>query len=69
VNTVTFGGYDNRTPLHNGVIALVSPFKVSTNVMGNLPAYALQTLTFVPEPGTLVFLGMAVARSGCGGSS
>jgi hypothetical protein len=39
--------------------------------MGNLPGYALQTLTFtgVPEPGTLVFLGMAVARSGCGGSS
>jgi hypothetical protein len=66
VNTVTFGalGYDNRTPLHNGVIALVSPFKVVTNAAGNLPAFALQTLVFsggVPEPGTLVLLGTAFA--------
>jgi hypothetical protein len=66
VNTVTFGGigYDNRTPLHNGVIALVSPFKVSTNAVGNLPGFALQTLTFsggVPEPGTLALLGTAFA--------
>jgi hypothetical protein len=66
LNTVTFGGlgYDNRTPLHNGVIALVSPFKVVTNAGGNLPAFALQTLVFsggVPEPGTLVLLGTAFA--------
>jgi hypothetical protein len=66
VNTVTFGalGFDNRTPGHNGVIGLVSPFKVVTNAAGNFPGYALQTLVFsggVPEPGTLVLLGTAVA--------
>jgi hypothetical protein len=64
VNTVTFGavGYDNRTPLHNGVIGLVSPFKVVTNAAGNLPGFALQTLVFsggVPEPGMLALLGTA----------
>ena len=36
---------------------LVSPFKVISGAAGNLPGYALQTLTFVPEVGTLVTLG------------
>jgi hypothetical protein len=61
VNTVTFAGYDNRTPGHVGVVQLVSPFKVITNAAGNLPGFALQTLTFVPEPGTLALLGAGVA--------
>ena len=58
-NTVINVGYDNRTPGHQGVIQLISPFKVITNAAGNLPGLATQTLTFVgaPEPGTLLLLG------------
>jgi hypothetical protein len=58
-NTVTFAGYDNRTPSHVGRVLLVSPFKVITNAAGNLPGIARQTLDFagvVPEPGTLGLL-------------
>jgi hypothetical protein len=58
INTVVFSGYDNRTPGHQGVVLLVSPFKVITNAAGNLPGIATQALTFiVPEPGTLLLLG------------
>jgi hypothetical protein len=63
-NTVVFQGYDNRTPNHNGVVQLISPFKVITNAAGNLPGIAIQTLTFagavVPEPGTLLLIGSGV---------
>jgi hypothetical protein len=58
-NTVTVAGYDNRTPGHVGRVLLVSPFKVITNAVGNLPGLARQTLDFagvVPEPGTLGLL-------------
>jgi hypothetical protein len=63
VNTVTFGalGFDNRTAGHRGIVQLVSPFKVVSGVAGNLSGYALQTLTFVPEPGTFVLLGLGAA--------
>jgi hypothetical protein len=64
VNTVTVAGYDNRTAAHDGVVRLVSPFKLITNAAGNLPGFAVQTLTFaggVPEPGTLALLGAAAA--------
>jgi hypothetical protein len=63
INTVTFAGYDNRTAGHNGVIQLISPFKIITNAAGNLPGIALLTLTFVgavPEPGTLLLIGSGV---------
>jgi hypothetical protein len=63
-NTVSFAGYDNRTPLHDGVIALVSPFKVVTSTASNLSGFALQTLTFsvgVPEPGAGVLVATALA--------
>jgi hypothetical protein len=60
-NTVINVGYDNRDAAHNGVVQLISPFKVITNAAGNLPGLATQTLTFVggtiPEPGTLLLLG------------
>jgi hypothetical protein len=57
-NTVINVGYDNRDAAHNGVIQLISPFKVITNAAGNLPGLATQTLTFAtPEPGTLLLLG------------
>jgi hypothetical protein len=59
-NTVINVGYDNRTPAHQGVVQLISPFKVITNAAGNLPGLATQTLTFVPEPGTLLLLGSGI---------
>jgi hypothetical protein len=63
VNTVTFAGYDNRTPGHVGRVLLVSPFKVISNATGNLPGLARQTLDFggvVPEPGALGLLALGV---------
>jgi len=63
INTVTFVGYDNRGPTPNGtggVVQLISAFHVTTNAAGNLPGLAIQTLTFVPEPGTLLLLGSGV---------
>jgi hypothetical protein len=64
INTVTYAGYDNRTPAHRGSLLLVSPFKVVTNAAGNLVVLARQSLVFegeVPEPGTLLLLGSGVA--------
>jgi hypothetical protein len=63
-NTVTFAGYDNRTPAHRGTLLLVSPIKVVTNAAGNLVVLTRQTLHFegeVPEAGTLLLLGSGVA--------
>jgi hypothetical protein len=65
INTVTFQahGFDQRTPGHAGVLHLVSPFKVVSHAVGNLPGYALQSLTFagVPEPGSLLLLALGVS--------
>jgi hypothetical protein len=70
LNTVTFAGYDNRTPGHVGTVLLVSPFKVLTNAAGNLPGIARQTLVFggvVPEPGVLLLLTAGAAALGLRG--
>jgi hypothetical protein len=67
INTVAFVGFDDRTAGHAGVIQLVSPFHIITNAAGNLPGLATQTLTFVPEPGTILLLCSGVATLGvCG---
>jgi len=66
-NTVAFAGYDNRDAAHHGVVQLVSAFKIITNAAGNLPAFATQTLTFVPEPGTILMLLSGVVTLGIGG--
>jgi hypothetical protein len=60
-NTVTFTGLDNRTAGHSGDVTLISPFHVTTNVAGNLPGVAIQTLTFTPEPGSVLLFGAALA--------
>ena len=62
-------GFDNRgaTPQGGGVVQLISPFHVTTSAAGNLPGLATQTLTFVPEPGTILLLLSGVATLGIGG--
>jgi hypothetical protein len=60
VNTVTLSGYDNRAANHAGALQLVTPIRILSNVLGSVPAFATQTLTFVPEPGMLLLLGSAI---------
>ncbi len=57
VNTVARSGSDNRTASHAGTITLVSGFKVLPNVVGQFPGFAIQSLTFVPEPRMPLLLG------------
>jgi PEP-CTERM motif len=63
--TAMFTGTDSRTPGGLGQVTLVSPTKVTTNVLGTSPlslfAVGILTLEFVPEPGTLTLLGAGVA--------
>jgi hypothetical protein len=40
---------------------LVSPTKIFTNIAGTLAAFGVLSLTYVPEPGTLLLLGLGVA--------
>ncbi len=56
-------GTDQRTAGGGGTIVLVTPTLTRTNVGGseNLPLVGKLTLTFVPEPGTLMLLGSGVA--------
>jgi hypothetical protein len=46
---------------HGGVIQLVTPMYVQTNLPIVTNAYATLTLHFTPEPGTLALLGLGVA--------
>jgi len=63
--TAMFTGTDSRTPGGLGHLTLVSPTKVTTNLLGGEPvslvAVGILTLAFVPEPGTLLLLGAGVA--------
>jgi len=61
--TVTVAGNNALTPGGNGTLTLVSPGKVLTSLSAS-PAIAspgFLTLTFVPEPGTLLLLGSGIA--------
>ena len=59
--TATAMGSNGLTPLGAGTLVLVTPVKIITNVAGTLAAFGVLTLTYVPEPGTLLLLGMGVA--------
>jgi hypothetical protein len=62
VNTVTLTGYDNRSADHAGTLQLVTPVRIFTNAIGGgFRGLAVQTLTFVPEPGTLLLVGPGIA--------
>ena len=53
-NSVTVSGFDNRTAGHAGALQLVSPIRFLSNTNFNRPMFFIQTLQFVPEPGTLL---------------
>jgi len=58
---ITMVGYDNRTTLAGyGMVKLVAPAGLRSTLGGDFPLFASMTLTFVPEPGTLLLLGSGV---------
>jgi hypothetical protein len=53
----------SNTGAPSGVVTLVTPIFISTNIgaFAVVPAFGFTTLHFVPEPGTLVLLGSGIA--------
>jgi len=75
VGTVTAMGYragpasgTSSTAQAGGVIQLVTPIAILTNIEAFLPAFATLTLRFVPEPTTLLLLGAGVLALALGGA-
>ena len=60
-STVMGTGFDNRTAGGLGTLQLVTPTIVGLGALGTLASLATLTITFVPEPGTLLLLGMGLA--------
>jgi hypothetical protein len=60
-HTLMGTGVDNRTAGGAGTLVLVSPTTVDLGALGSLASIATLTLTYVPEPGTLLLLGAGVA--------
>jgi len=60
--TVTATAFDHRTPGGRGAVQLVAPTtaKIAGGVLGTLPIVGTLTVTFVPEPGTLLLVGSGV---------
>jgi len=44
-----------------GQITFISPLLIRSNRLGDLPSFARLTLTFVPEPGSLLLIGAGMA--------
>jgi hypothetical protein len=59
--TVTATGADLRTAGGGGTLILVTPLYIRTNLAGDIPTFAILTLNYVPEPGTLLLLGSGIA--------
>jgi len=60
-HTLSGTGVDNRTAAGAGTLVLVSPMSISLGTLGSMASLATLTLTYVPEPGTLLLLGAGVA--------
>jgi hypothetical protein len=58
VNTVTLAGSDARTPGHAGPLTVVSGFGLYVDHVG-YGSFVSLSLTFVPEPSTLLLLAAA----------
>jgi hypothetical protein len=59
--TVTGSGTDLRNAAGAGTLVLVTPLYIRTNLAGDIPTFAVLTLNYVPEPGTLLLLGSGIA--------
>jgi hypothetical protein len=66
--TVMGGGHgpaslNSSTAAPSGVVTLVTPVFVSTNIPASavVPVFGILSLHFVPEPGTLLLLGSGIA--------
>jgi hypothetical protein len=58
--TMLTTGYDNRTPGGLGSVKLVAPAGLMSTLAGSMPLFVSMTLTFIPEPGTLLLLGSGI---------
>ena len=54
-------GANGLTAAGAGTLVLVTPSKIMTNIAGNLAAFSVLTLTYVPEPGSVLLVAAAVA--------
>jgi hypothetical protein len=59
--TQTAMGSNGLTAGGGGTLVLVAPTKVMTNITAPLAAFSTLTLNYVPEPGSLLLLGTAIA--------
>jgi hypothetical protein len=59
--TVTATGADLRTASGAGTLVLISPIFLRTNLGGDMPNFAVLTLDYVPEPATLLLVGLGIA--------
>ena len=63
--TTLMGGVDpaSNTGAPSGTVTLVTPIFISSNIGASavVPAFALLSLHFVPEPGTLLLIGSGIA--------
>jgi hypothetical protein len=66
-HTLSATGSDNRTAAGKGTLVLVSPTVVDMGVLGSLATIATLSLTYVPEPATLVLLGAGIASLAAAG--
>jgi hypothetical protein len=65
--TLTAMGSNGLTPGGQGTLVLVAPVKIIDGLVGYTGAFGVLTLTYVPEPGTLLLLGLGVAALAAAG--
>jgi hypothetical protein len=59
--TATATGADLRTASGAGTLVLISPMFFRSNLAGDGLNFATLTLNYVPEPGTLLLVGLGIA--------
>jgi hypothetical protein len=62
--TLTAMGANGLTPGGQGTLVLVSPVRIADGLAGYTAAFGTLTLSYVPEPATLLLLGLGVAALG-----